>query len=232
MEEPPQRAFTLRPSSVYSFLMRHCMSSDTSSIKSPRLCKGLRCSRMLFWMDGLLFFTSTILLQCLWVCCWCWCWAWWWCVTQYAGSLAGGMGLLGVCWWLRFWDSYHEAGWFTGTSAVTGLACWDSEHKEHLQFSSFSKCVEVKVLLWGNAMLCPEVTHGLSTTASKHWKLCLWDVIVPSSKQSGIPMAKSFTLEGECQFPPTPLLLGSQSTYSTPTMFSEKKFIKKSNYFK
>lgn len=172
--------------------MRHCMSSDISSIKTSRLCTGLRCSRMVFWMDGLLFFTSTILLQYLRVWYWWW-WLWWWCVTPSAGSPSGRMGLLGVCWWLGLWGWYHEADWFPETPEVTGLACWDSEHREHLWFFSCSKCVEVKELLLGNAKLCPAVKDGLSTTASKHWKLCLWDVILPDAKdnnESGVPSQK------------------------------------------
>lgn len=183
-EDHPQRALTLWPSRVYSFLMWHCMSSDTSSIKTQSLCTGFRCSRMVFWMDRLLFFTSTILLRCLCVWCWWW-WLRWWCGTPYTGSPSGRMGLLGVCWWLGLWGWYHEAGRFPETSEVTGLPCWDSEHREHLRFSSCSKCVEVQVLLWDDAVeLCPAIKDGFSTMASKHWKLCLWDVIL--SKKAAI----------------------------------------------
>ncbi|XP_035472716.2 low density lipoprotein receptor adapter protein 1 isoform X2 [Scophthalmus maximus] len=57
---------TLRPSRVQSFLMWYCMSSETSSKKSPRLRILLRCKTIVFLEEGSLFFTSITLLPYLW----------------------------------------------------------------------------------------------------------------------------------------------------------------------
>lgn len=72
---------TLQPSRVYSFLMWYCMSAETSSKKSPKLRKLLRCNTMVLLSEGSLFFTSTTFLLCL-----------WW-------SMGGPSGLLGTYWW-------------------------------------------------------------------------------------------------------------------------------------
>ncbi|TNN82587.1 hypothetical protein EYF80_007105 [Liparis tanakae] len=47
---------------VHSFLTWYCMSSETSSKKSPKLRRLLRCKTMVFLDDGSLFFTSTTVL--------------------------------------------------------------------------------------------------------------------------------------------------------------------------
>lgn len=53
---------TLCPPTVYSFLMWYCMSSETSSKKSPKLRRPLRCKMMVFLNEGSLFFTNTSFL--------------------------------------------------------------------------------------------------------------------------------------------------------------------------
>lgn len=53
---------TLQPSRVYNFLMWYCISAETSSRKSPKLRRLLRCKTMVLLNEGSLFFTSTTLL--------------------------------------------------------------------------------------------------------------------------------------------------------------------------